>query len=119
MEIGYHPRMRAWMDMIDLLEAQLAEHQRNARKRAARNRRPTRGLVLKPGNDTPLWNALSLQVNARLLRRGDKAKLARFLGLPRQRVHQLFVERSAVPDAERTLLSLAWLHARLKNPRFA
>lgn len=83
-----------------------------AAKGAQRLTRPKRGMALKPGVDTPLWNELSAAVKAQLNRRGEKAKLARILGVPRQRVHDLFNKRSALPDAERTLLLLAWLHAR-------
>ena len=83
-----------------------------AGKGAQRPARPKRGLALKPGVETPLWNELSAAVKAQLNRRGEKAKLARILGVPRQRVHDFFNKRSALPDAERTLLLLAWLHAR-------
>jgi hypothetical protein len=51
-------------------------------------------------------------VAAHLRKRGDKVKLARLLNLPRQRIHQLFVARTACADAERTLLLLAWLQAK-------
>jgi hypothetical protein len=77
-----------------------------------RNRRPKRGLTLKPGRETPLWNELAAATRVQLAKRGEKAKLARLLGLPRQRIHQFLRERSALPDAERTLLLLLWLQAR-------
>jgi hypothetical protein len=51
-------------------------------------------------------------VRSQLVRRGEKAKLARVLGLPRQRLHEFLLERRALPDAERTLLLLVWLQAR-------
>jgi hypothetical protein len=43
---------------------------------------------------------------------GAKARLARILGVPRQRVHQYLRASTACPDAERTLLLLAWVQAR-------
>jgi hypothetical protein len=43
---------------------------------------------------------------------GGKSKLARILGLPRQRLQEFLRERRALPDAERTLLMLVWLQAR-------
>ena len=43
---------------------------------------------------------------------GSKYRLS---GLSRQRVHQLLQEGSACPDAERTLLLLIWLQARLSG----
>ncbi len=45
-------------------------------------------------------------------RYGEKARLARILRLPRQRVHELLRSRRHLPDAERTLLLLIWLQAR-------
>ncbi len=77
-----------------------------------RARRPRRGETLKPGTTTPLWNELAAAVRAQLTRRGEKARLARILGLPRQRIHDLLRVRSSLPDAERTLLLLVWLQAR-------
>jgi hypothetical protein len=59
-----------------------------------------------------LWNELAEAARAQLRRYGDKAGLARVLGVPRQRVHQYLVDKSACPDAERTLWLLAWAHAR-------
>ncbi len=94
-----------------LMEAALKTAAKAA-KGGQRVARPKRGLALKPGVETPLWNELAAAVDAQLGRRGEKARLARILGVPRQRVHDLFNKRSALPDAERTLLLLAWLHAR-------
>lgn len=94
-----------------LMEAAVKSAARAA-KGAQRLTRPRRGLTLKPGVDTPLWNELASAVKTQLARRGEKAKLARILGVPRQRVYDLINKRSALPDAERTLLLLAWLHAR-------
>jgi hypothetical protein len=71
--------------------------------------------TLKPGLDTPLWNELAEAVRGRLTRYGEKARLARVLGVPRQRVHELILARRYMPDAERTLLLLTWLSAREKG----
>lgn len=75
-------------------------------------KRPKRGETLKPGVDTPMWNALAAAVEAQLKHRGERVRLARLLGWPRQRVTELMRGRARLPDAERTLLLLAWLHAR-------
>ena len=85
---------------------------RQAARAIDRARRPRRGDTLKPGQDTPLWNALSTAVEQQLSRHGEQARLARILGVPRQRVHELVKRRRHLPDAERTLLLLAWIHAR-------
>jgi hypothetical protein len=88
---------------------------RHAARATNRARRAGGGQTLKPGPDTPLWNELSAAVSEQLTRYGEKARLARVLGLPRQRVHDLLRTRRHLPDAERTLLLLAWLHARSRG----
>lgn len=76
-------------------------------------RRPSKaGSSLKPGIDTPLWNELRRRLASQLGKRGEGARLARFLGISRQRLHLLVKAHSALPDAERTLLILAWVIAR-------
>src|SRR5688572_1609625 len=96
---------------IALMEAAVKSAQLAA-KNYERRGRPKQGETLKPGVETPLWNELSRAVEAQLTRYGEKARLGRVLGLPRQRVHELLRARRHLPDAERTLLLLAWLHAR-------
>ena len=59
-----------------------------------------------------MWNALASCVLAHFNRRGERTRLARVLGLPRQRVTELLRTRQHLPDAERTLTLLVWLHAR-------
>ena len=84
-----------------------------ARKIHQARRRVRKGATLHPGPDTPLWNELATAVvKALKQQRGEKAKLARLLGLHRQRLHVLLVTKAACPDAERTLQLLAWLQAR-------
>ena len=77
-----------------------------ARERA---RTPRRGLTLRPGRDTPLWNELVRQVRPHLRKYGAKAQLARLLGLPRQRLQDCLKAGSASLDAERTLRLIGWL----------
>ncbi len=82
-------------------------------RRKFRNRpRRLKGAALRPGIDTPLWNSLAIAVRRTFHRRGDKVRLARHLGISRQRLHLLLVARTRCPDAERTLQLLAWLAAR-------
>eukprot|EP01031_Cornospumella_fuschlensis_P018950 gene18950-23212_t len=100
------------LDLATLLAEAAVESIRRKIKKSARDRRPRRGHTIKPGTDTPLWNELAATVRAQCVRRGEKAKLARILGLPRQRLHEFLRERRALPDAERTLLMLVWLQAR-------
>ena len=100
------------LDLVTSLAEAAAKSIRQRIKQSARDRRPRRGLTIKPGADTPLWNELAAVVRSQLVRRGEKAKLARVLGLPRQRLHEFLRARRALPDAERTLLLLVWLRAR-------
>lgn len=81
-------------------------------KKIADRRRQRYGAVLRPGVATPLWNELAAAVEKALRRRGEKARLARYIGVSRQRLHLLVVAKSSCADAERTLRLLAWLHAR-------
>ncbi len=96
---------------VALMEA-AAKSIRASVQQARRTRRPRRGETLKPGADTPLWNELVSALRAELTRYGEKARLARVLGLPRQRVNDLLRHRTYLPDAERALLLLAWLQLR-------
>jgi len=80
-----------------------------ARKRVAQYCRRRIGATLRPGSETPLWNALVLAVRPHLRRYGEKSRLARILGLPPQRVYSYFKSRERMPDAERTLMLLIWL----------
>lgn len=87
---------------------------KSARAVAAKTlrKRGRRGQTLRPGLDTPMWNALAAAVETQLQKRGERARLARILGLPRQRLTEMLRGRRLLPDAERTLTLLVWLHAR-------
>jgi hypothetical protein len=86
------------------------------RRRAFRaDRRPRQGATLRPGKDTPLWNALVAEVRPHLRRHGTQVNLGRLLGLDRQTIHAYFITRTRMPDAERTLQLLTWLIAVRKG----
>lgn len=89
-------------------EAAIAAGQRAAEQRR-KERRPRRGTTLRPGPDTVLWNALVERITPLLVGHGSKAHLARVLSVPRQRIHDYFVARTQMPDAERVLHLLGWL----------
>jgi hypothetical protein len=113
MDINHpHGRLRIALDlaapMVVAAEAAVRAAQR-AHSRAAR--KPI-GSTLRPGPRSPLWNELARVVHAHATRYGDKAKLGRILGVPRQRVDDYLVAHRRMPDAERTLLLLQWLAAR-------
>lgn len=83
-------------------------------RRSARRRRP--GAVRRPGPDTPLWNAVVAEMTPFMRKYGAQANLGRVLGVPRQRVHDYFVRRTQMPDAERVIHLLLWLAASAEPP---
>ena len=85
---------------------------RAAQRQWKRRRRKRAGATLRPGPETPIWNELAASAAAELHRYGEKAKLARILGVSRQRLHLYLVARQACPDAERALQLMLWLQAR-------
>ena len=110
-----NPRLRAALQLSNLLAMQ-AEELARAAARLTLRAPPTRNSTLRPGPDTPLWNALVAAVRPHLRRRGEKINLGRELGLPPQRIHEYFVARTAAPDAERTLALMIWLARRPPLP---
>ena len=111
MQNGLPPQLAIPADLAyDLVDAAV----RIASDAIKRKLRPPRrrGRTLRPGLDTPLWNALAAAILAKFRRRGERARLARVLRLPRQRVTEMLRNRRHLPDAERTLMLLLWLHAR-------
>ena len=96
-----------------VLVAELAAHVTRELRRAPP--RVPRGAILRPGRDTPRWNKLAEAAAKLLCRRGDKARLARILGISRQRLHLLLKARTACPDAERTLLLQEWMELRQRG----
>ncbi|HXA15148.1 MAG TPA: hypothetical protein VNW23_08495 [Opitutaceae bacterium] len=107
----FHQLLPLTEGLIAAAEATAAATRKFQRER----RRSLRYTALQPGPDTPLWNELANAAASFLHRRGEKAQLARLLGLPRQRLHLLLVAKTACPDAERTLVLLHWLHSRQRG----
>jgi hypothetical protein len=77
------------------------------------------GATLRPGPATPLWNSLVAQIRPLLKLRGERAQLARLLGVHRQAVTEYFTSTKRMPDAERTLLLQEWLQARRSGKRLS
>ena len=98
-----------------LLEVLSPEARASVRRRSSRKN--PGGATLRPGSGTPLWERLVKDVQPLLQRRGEKAQLARLLGVHRQAVNEYFVRRTRMPDAERTLLLQEWLKARRRGKR--
>ncbi len=106
-----HPRFDAFVVALELLK-EGASAVSDAARRRYRSKKPARGRTLRAGVSTPLWNALAVGLNAQCKKRGDKARLARFIGLPRQRLNDFLKGKGPLPDAERTLMLFQWLVAR-------
>jgi len=80
-------------------------------------KRKARGGTLRPGAETPLWNALVEEVRPLLRKRGTRALLARELAVHRTRITEFFITQHAMPDAERTLELLLWLGRQRRSER--
>ena len=103
-----HPRLRMWLEIGGALLAageQLVDEARQKTK----SRRWQSYHTVRPGAATPLWNLLAEQLRAELRAYGSKVRLARYLGVPRQRLHNFLTDTSRMPDAELTLRMLHWL----------
>lgn len=103
--------IRPWLDIaISLAEAagtgaaQAWRDVRPARRKSFRTRRP--------GAETPLWNACATLLKEELKTHGAKARLARYLGVPKQRLSDFLAGNRRLPDAELALQMLHWLAER-------
>ena len=115
MNPNIHPRLQPLSELVGVLEVAGRESVKALRQSYHRRTRLRIGSTLRPGPDTPIWNELAKVTAAHLTHWGDKALLARQLGVPRQRLHEYLVAKTACPDTERALHLLAWLLAR-RNP---
>lgn len=110
MDVPLHPRLRSLATLAEGVEIAARELARVARKRKdPREPRSRRGGTLRPSAQTPLWNAIVVMVKSQLKHRGDRANLARELGVHRARIGEYFDCQSAMPDAERALQLLVWV----------
>ena len=115
MSSNLHPRLRQLEPLTDALAAAAQAAAKAARHKYRKTARKRSFAALKPGPETPLWNELARACEAQLTRYGEKARLARILGVHRQRLHVLLVSKAACADAERTLQLMLWLAARRKG----
>jgi hypothetical protein len=107
---GPSPRLSlALIDILGVAAMHAAATAARATYQAATRRKRGPRRKLHPGLETPLWNALAAELRRALLPYGSKARLARHLGLPRQRLHDYLKGGARVPDGEMTLRLLHWL----------
>lgn len=96
------------MDLGALL-ADAAEAGARQMKKQLKPRRRGSYLTRRPGADTPMWNACAALLREELKPHGSKVRLARFLGMPKQRLSDYLKNGSRMPDAETLLQILNWL----------
>jgi hypothetical protein len=103
--------VRIWME-ISLALAEAAGAAGIKALAALRPRRRGAYRVRRPGPETPCWNAVARLLRAELKARGTKARVARYLGIPRQRLSDYVTSRKRLPDTEVVLQLLHWLIER-------
>lgn len=106
-----HPRIELWLDIAQALDVAASTGARRTRA-ALRSRRTKPYRTRRPGATSPLWNVCATKLRRALACRGAKARLARYLGIPRQRLTDFLLARTRLPDAELTLRMLHWPHTR-------
>ena len=107
-----HPRLKLILDLAGVVVVATEAGGRFAYRTYRARKRRGSYRTLRPGTATPMWNELARAVASYTTHRGGKNQLARFLGVPRQRIHQYIVARSSLPDAEKVLRLMAWLAAQ-------
>jgi transcriptional regulator with XRE-family HTH domain len=105
------PQLKLWFELSDAL-AIAAETGVRRLHNAIHRRRQRVGLTRRPGADTPMWNVYCSLLKKELKPYGSKVRLARYLGVPRQRINDFLNGRNRLPDAELTLRMLHWLSVR-------
>ena len=107
-ESPFPPALRPWVE----LGAMLVEVAGKGAIKALSDLRPRRHgsyRTRRPGAETPAWNVIAALLRAELKPLGAKVRLARYLGIPRQRLYDFLNRPSRLPDAELTLQLLYWL----------
>jgi hypothetical protein len=102
------PRIRLWLDVGELLYTAVEAGARQAKK-ALQPRRRGSYATRRPGGDSPLWNICATLLRDELRPIGAKVRLARYLGVPKQRINNFLTGHDRLPDAELTLQMLNWL----------
>lgn len=103
-----HPRLGMWLEFGTLL-FEAGEALVDEARHKMRSRRWQSYHTVRPGAGTPLWNLLARELSQELKPYGTKVALARYLGVPRQRLNDFLTGGNRMPDAELTLRLLHWL----------
>lgn len=102
------PEIKLWFELGGLL-AEAAETGWRRAHKAFKPARPQPCTTRRPGHQSPMWNAFAALLRQELRAYGTKARLARYLGIPRQRLQDFLRAKSRLPDAELTLRMIHWL----------
>ncbi len=103
-----HPRLKLWLDLGGLL-ADAAEAGAKQVRKSLKPQRRGSYRTRRPGADTPMWNACATLLRQELKPYGSKVRLARYLGIPKQRLSDFLKNGSRMPEAETLLQILNWL----------
>jgi len=103
-----HTGLRLWMEVGGLL-AEIAEGSAKALRKQTRPRRRGSYETRRPGDETLMWNACVAMLRDELKPYGSKARLARYLGIPKQRLTDYLKGQRRMPDAEAALQMLEWV----------
>jgi len=106
-----HPRLAIWFDLAEMLFSAGAEGA-NILNKKLRPRRKGSFKTIRPGPYTPMWNRYRIALRTELKPYGSKVRLARYLGVPKQRLSDFLAGHRRMPDAELTLQLLYWLAAK-------
>ena len=104
-------RLDGWIGISEAIFAAGEEGLRALRKQL-RPRRKGSYKTLRPGPYTPMWNQCRIELRNELKAHGSKVRLARYLGIPKQRLSDFLAGHRRMPDAELTLRLLHWLAAK-------
>lgn len=103
-----HPRIVLWMELGNLLAEAAEAGAQELRKRIKPRRRGSYA-TRRPGAETPFWNVCAKLISAELRPHGSKVRLARYLGIPKQRLTDFLKGGRRMPDAETMLQLMEWL----------
>ncbi len=112
------PIISALEELVVIAAVAAREARQNRARRKPESTDPANKALHPSSASTPMWIELRNRLIALTAKRGQKAVLARQIGLPRQRIHKFLKEGSAMPDAERTLWLLAWVAAKEQGKDF-
>lgn len=109
-----YPNVQLWVQLSEAF-AHAAAVGADRLQVALRPRRQGSYCTRRPGRDSPMWNVCATLLRQELTAYGTKVRLARYLGIPKQRLYDYLNGRSRLPDAELTLRMLHWLSEKRQN----